>query len=210
MGPSLVEDTKWLARRLSGVKIDTPQNTSSPQTESEAIVRTAHACTSPYSFARPYLIGSLSQIPGIGRAPVSLRGKRTMVDNLRAAVGASPNIQILKYSQHPVGFFRLCADVSVLGGMVHTHGPDVLGGWDSWGDIFGMREGLKAQKLQSEKLFSELFGHWVDMEDPVASSCRHYRYDAIALKDRCSIDNPRLYRDFGAGAVPFSKYSPTS
>ena len=60
-----------------------------------------------------------------------------------------------------------------------------------------MREGLKSQKLRSEKLFIELFGRWVDMEDTGASSFRHDRYDTLTMKGRCSIDNLRLYRDFG-------------
>ena len=187
----LVNDTNWLASRLSGWNGPPPGTDIDLQTENDELITIVHRKTPMKTFIKEYLISKVEDIPG---AVQSTRGRRTKLQFFLSALDHSTIILFRQHDQH--AFEKLLVDWASLAAAMDAHGGALaFGQWKDWGCTFDLRH------LQQE-WESNLF---VDLQNECQGNVTHHgslssqiRPTVATLQETVDLEALQAYLESGS------------
>ncbi|CAL1143025.1 unnamed protein product [Cladocopium goreaui] len=187
----LVNDTNWLASRLSGWNGPPPGTDIDLQTENDELITIVHRKTPMKTFIKEYLISKVEDIPG---AVQSTRGRRTKLQFFLSALDHSTIKLFRQHDQH--AFEKLLVDWASLAAAMDAHGGALaFGQWKDWGCTFDLRH------LQQE-WESNLF---VDLQNECQGNVTHHgslssqiRPTVATLQETVDLEALQAYLESGS------------
>ncbi|CAL1159484.1 unnamed protein product [Cladocopium goreaui] len=187
----LVNDTNWLASRLSGWNGPPPGTDIDLQTENDELITIVHRKTPMKTFIKEYVISKVEDIPG---AVQSTRGRRTKLQFFLSALDHSTIKLFRQHDQHAVE--KLLVDWASLAAAMDAHGGALaFGQWKDWGCTFDLRH------LQQE-WESNLF---VDLQNECQGNVTHHgslssqiRPTVATLQETVDLEALQAYLESGS------------
>ena len=142
-GGTMLRDTEWAARRISGIYEDIPSSVpASSQTiapTGDTLLRDCHRGTPPYKVVRTYLIEKLDCFPPDLVVKKSKKGKRSRMEHFHDVLEGS---DMKLFRARPDGHWdRLALDVDKMQSVIdELGGAAVFGSWAEWSDIWEVRD----------------------------------------------------------------------
>lgn len=164
----LSDDTKWLAQVMCGLA-PAPQEEELADASSEevekanALVIAVHKATETNGTSvKPYVLASLSCIPGLKKTGPSSKGKRTKLQNFEEAVSKT-SLPLFLWDEAAHEYKRMLLDYDKFATAYNRHGgAQVFGAWSDWGDVLTLRakqteNRAKARVDSLDRFFEDLW-----------------------------------------------------
>lgn len=188
--PAVVEDTDWLATRLSGGNAPPPGSDIEMQEDHDNLIIMVHSKTPMKMCVKEYLLQRLDVIPG---AISSSRGRRTKVQNFASALDQA-QVRLFRQQDHSA-FEKLQVHWTKLhAAMEGNGGTSVFGGWPDWHDTFDLRQ---VQQDWDGQPFFEMQNEFQGNMQHRSCVSNQLRPTIAVLPESVHLQNLRTYVDAG-------------